>query len=50
MQYKDSRNQQGGFIQLIIAIIILLFIMKYTGVTLSDIVNWFANTFHTVLR
>lgn len=46
----QSRNKNGGFIQLILLILIVLFIMKYSGVTVSDVVNWFKTTFGDVLR
>ena len=46
----QSRNKNGGFIQIIVTLIIVLFIMKYSGVTVSDVVNWFKMTFGDVLR
>lgn len=45
---KDSKK--GGFIELIILILIALFIMKYLGVTVSDVIVWFKTTFADVLR
>jgi len=44
------KNKNGGFVELIIIILIALFIMKYTGVTVSDVIAWFQNTFSGVLR
>ena len=43
-------NKQGGFIQIIIFIVIALIIMKFMGVTISDVVNWFKTFFADVLR
>ncbi|MDP2788469.1 MAG: hypothetical protein Q8O46_00245 [bacterium] len=45
-----EKNKNEGFIQIIILIIIALFIMKYSGVTVSDIINWFKTTFASVLK
>lgn len=42
-------NQKGGFLKLIIFIIIALFLMKYFQVSLSDVINWFKNLFNSVL-
>ncbi len=54
LKYKDSmknfKNNNGGFIQIIISLVIVLFIMKYAGVTVSDVINWFKTTFGDVLR
>ena len=43
-------GEQGGFIQIIIAIIIVLIIMKFLGVTVSGVYNWFVSFFSDVLR
>jgi hypothetical protein len=43
-------NEEGGFIEIIILIIIALFVFKYFGITISGVLNWFLNTFHNVLR
>ncbi len=45
-----KNNQQGGFIELLVIIIIVLFIMRYFGFTISGLVNWFINMFRSVLR
>lgn len=51
---KMNRGQvfatQGGFLQVIILIIVALFIMKYSGLTVSMVVNWFLTFFKSVLR
>lgn len=47
---NKPNNQQGGFLQIIIGIIIVLIIMKILGVTVSGVWNGFANFFSDVLR
>jgi len=44
------KNKSAGFIQIIIVIIVVLFILKFLGLTLSDVINWFKTTFESVLR
>ncbi|MFA5841165.1 MAG: hypothetical protein WC847_02755 [Candidatus Paceibacterota bacterium] len=44
------KNKQGGFIQIIIFIIVALLIMKYFGITISGVINWFTSFFSGVLR
>ncbi len=44
------QNKSGGFIQIILLIVIALFVMKYFGITISGVFNWFVNTFQNVLR
>jgi uncharacterized protein involved in cysteine biosynthesis len=43
-------STQGGFLELIIFIIIALLLMKYFGITISSVVNWFESFFRSVLR
>lgn len=38
---NQLKNQQGGFLQLIIFIIVAVFLMQYFGLTISGIVDWF---------
>ena len=45
-----NKKEKNGFIQLIILIIVALFTMKYFGITVSEVINWFLNTFHNVLK
>ncbi|MEK9181891.1 MAG: hypothetical protein AAB786_02610 [Patescibacteria group bacterium] len=45
-----NKNKQSGFLQIIILIIIVLFIMKFSGVTISNAVNWFKVTFSSVFK
>ncbi len=44
------KNQKGGFIQIIILIIVALLIMKYYGVTLTGVKDWFLSFFGSVLK
>jgi len=45
-----NNNKEGGFLQIIIFIIIALLIMKYFGVTISGVINWFSAFFGSVLK
>ncbi|MDP9249547.1 MAG: hypothetical protein M3M85_03515 [bacterium] len=45
-----KNNKQGGFLELIVLIIVALLIMKYMGVTVSETVDWFKDFFGSVLR
>lgn len=45
-----TRTNQGGFLELIIIIVIALLIMKYYGWTVTELINWFLNYFKSVLR
>jgi len=47
---NENKNKEGGFIELIVLIIIVLLIMKYYGITVSGVVDWFASFFRSVLR
>ena len=47
--FKHKNSQNGGFIQLIVIIIIALLIMKYFGITLSGAWIWFKAFFNGVL-
>ncbi|KKR42936.1 MAG: hypothetical protein UU10_C0011G0015 [Parcubacteria group bacterium GW2011_GWF1_40_6] len=47
---KKSETKDGGFLQIIIVIIIALLIMKYFGVTISEVVIWFKTFFASVLK
>ncbi|MEK7071469.1 MAG: hypothetical protein AAB943_00865 [Patescibacteria group bacterium] len=49
-QGGPASTKQGGFLQIIILVLIVLFIMKYSGVTISDAKEWFETTFADVLR
>lgn len=43
-------NKEGGFLQLIVLIVIALLIMKYLGITVSGVIEWFMYLFRSVLR
>lgn len=45
-----NTNNKGGFLQIILIIIIALLIMKYFGITISGVYNWFMSFFGSVLR
>lgn len=47
---KKSEIKNGGFLQIIVSIIIALIIMKYFDVTISEVMNWFKTFFASVLR
>ena len=44
--YKDKQNR--GFVQIILLIVIVLFIMQYYGITLRGIWYWFRDLFLSV--
>ena len=46
----ENKNKSGGFIELIVLIIIALLIMKYFGVTVSGVFEWFMSFFRSVFR
>ena len=41
---------QGGFLQILIALVLILFIMKLLGITVSGLFYWFRSFFADVLR
>lgn len=45
-----NKSQKGGFLQIIIIIVVALLIMKYMGLTVSGAINWFTNFFASVLK
>ena len=47
---KMKSSKQGGFLELIVLIIVALLIMKYMGLTVSEVVDWFKDFFAGVLR
>jgi hypothetical protein len=48
--HNKFRNTQGGFIQIIIFIIVVLIVMKFFNITISDAINYFKTFFAEVLR
>jgi len=47
---NKNQNEQGGFIELIVVIIVALLVMRYFGVTISGVIHWFTSFFASVLR
>jgi hypothetical protein len=45
---NNIKNKRGGFLQIIIFIIVALLIMKFLGVTVSEVVDWFKSFFGSV--
>jgi hypothetical protein len=52
-----KRNKEGGFIELIVLVVIALLLMKYFGVTVSmvldwakEFVEWFKTFFKDILK
>ena len=44
------KNRQSGFLEIIVVVVIALLIMKYMGVTVSGVINWFTTFFRDVLK
>lgn len=49
MKNKFLENQQGGFLRLIIFIVVGIFLLSYFNIKISDIWNWFIGLLHNVL-
>ncbi|KKS50194.1 MAG: hypothetical protein UW01_C0001G0053 [Candidatus Nomurabacteria bacterium GW2011_GWA2_43_66] len=47
---NKMKNKEKGFLQIIIFIIIALLIMKFLGVTVSGVWNWFVSFFSGVFQ
>lgn len=47
---KNIKNEQGGFLQLILLVVVVLFLMKYFGVSFSDVYNWLKDLLDSVLK
>jgi len=47
---KIKNTKQGGFLELIIFILVALLIMKYFDITISEILYWFKSFFGNVLK
>ena len=45
---KNIKNNQGGFLQIIIFVIIVILILSYFHVNLSGVVNYIIAAFHNV--
>lgn len=47
---KAGLNQQGGFIKLIIVIVVALLLMKYFGITITGILAYFHLTWPEIIN
>ncbi len=47
---KNINNKQGGFIQLILTIIVVVFLLSYFNITISDAWNWLVTMFNNVFN
>lgn len=45
-----KNNKEGGFIKLIIIILLALLLMKYFDVTISEAIGWFKSFFGSILK
>ena len=45
---NKQKNTQGGFLELIIVVIIGLLLMQYYGITFTSIFNWLQNLISSV--
>jgi hypothetical protein len=45
---NNLKNQQGGFLELIVVLIITFLIMRYYGITFTGIFNWLRDLFLSV--
>jgi hypothetical protein len=44
------KKKSKGFIELLVVIIVALLLMRYLGITVSGVINWFTAFFRSVLR
>ena len=47
---NNIKNKNGGFIKLIIFIVIALLLMKFFNITFSEIITWFKSFFGNILQ
>ena len=45
----DQENKKGGFVKLILLIIIALIIMKYFDISISGVIDWIKELINSVL-
>ena len=50
MKEKIKNNNNRGFLQIIVLIVVALLIMKYFNITISGVVQWFTSFFSGVLK
>mgnify|MGYP001574961308 CR=1 FL=1 len=46
----NKKEKEGGFIQIIVLVVIALLVMKYYGITITIAFNWFKDYFSSVLQ
>ncbi|KKP24646.1 MAG: hypothetical protein UR25_C0002G0090 [Candidatus Nomurabacteria bacterium GW2011_GWE1_32_28] len=49
-KFFTYNNKEGGFLKLIIFLVIALFLMKYFKINASDIINWIKDLFISILN
>jgi hypothetical protein len=45
---KSLKNKQGGFLDIIIAVVIILLVMRYFGLTFTAIFDWLRELLYSV--
>ncbi len=45
---KNLQNKQGGFLDIIISIVIIFLIMRYFGLTITGIFDWLRELFYSI--
>ncbi|MFA5095171.1 MAG: hypothetical protein WC447_00705 [Candidatus Paceibacterota bacterium] len=45
---NNIKNKQGGFLKLIILIVVILFLLSYFHVSVSQAIDWVINTIKSV--
>jgi len=48
MNKLNLKNKQSGFLNIIIAIIIIFLIMRYFGLTITGLIDWLKNLFYSI--
>ena len=48
MMISNIKNKEGGFLKLIIFIVLALFLMKYFKISISDVFNWIKGLLNSV--
>ncbi len=47
---SNIKSEQGGFLKLIVLIVIALLLMKYFKVSVTDVIDWFKTVFNSVFK
>jgi len=48
MKKLNLKNKQSGFLNIIIAIVIIFLIMRYFGLTITGMFEWVKNLFYSI--